>query len=69
MVNTVRQKDLLGSLLASVESAASACRTGLSPELIAVDVRQGLEHLGELVGEVIDEEVLEALFNQFCIGK
>ena len=69
VVGSVRQKDLLERALRHIEYARGACSDGLSSELIAVDVRTGLNHLGELVGEVLTDDVLEALFSQFCIGK
>jgi tRNA modification GTPase len=69
VVSSVRQKDLLEKTLESIQRARTACQESLSPELVAVDVRLGLDCLGMLVGEVVTDDVLEALFNQFCIGK
>lgn len=69
LVNSIRQKDVLTKALQHVEDAADACRRTESPELIAVDVRLALDQLGVLVGEVVTDEVLEALFSHFCIGK
>lgn len=69
VVSTVRQKEAIEKCLESVERAEQACRSGLSPELIAVDVRQALDRLGSLVGEVVTDEVLDLLFSRFCIGK
>ena len=69
VVSSVRQRDLLERTLKSVEDAEQACQENASAELIAVDVRLSLDHLGVLTGEVLTEDVLEALFNQFCIGK
>lgn len=42
---------------------------GLSPELVALDVRGALSTLGEVVGETVPEEILEQIFREFCIGK
>ena len=41
----------------------------LSFEFITLDVRGALEALGEIVGETTSEEVLDRIFDQFCIGK
>ncbi len=69
LVSSLRQKTLLQKTLESLEQAQSACREHLSPEFCAADVRIALQHLGELVGEVVPDDVLEVLFKQFCIGK
>ncbi len=42
---------------------------GLSPELAAFDMREALESLGEIVGETTNEDVLDKIFADFCIGK
>ena len=69
LVGTVRQKDLLEKVSKELAHACESCRQSLSEELIAGDVRQALHYLGELVGEVVTEDILDVLFQQFCIGK
>ncbi len=68
-VGSVRQKEAVVKMRDAVDSALEACGSKLSPELIAVDVRLALNHLGELVGEITTDEILDTLFAQFCIGK
>jgi tRNA modification GTPase len=46
-----------------------ALEEGISLEFIAFEIRAALEALGELVGETTTEEVLNRIFEQFCIGK
>lgn len=69
VISTVRQKESLERTLEAITRARQAAEEGLSPELIAVDVRLALDHLGTLVGEVVTDEVLDRLFARFCIGK
>ena len=69
LISTARQKDLLEKISKELSAAEKTCRQGLSPELVASDVRQALGYLGEMVGEVFNEDILETLFKQFCIGK
>ncbi|OPX40577.1 MAG: tRNA uridine-5-carboxymethylaminomethyl(34) synthesis GTPase MnmE [Desulfobacteraceae bacterium 4484_190.3] len=41
----------------------------ISPELAAFDMREALKSLGEIVGETTNEDVLDKIFANFCIGK
>ncbi|MBL0049588.1 MAG: tRNA uridine-5-carboxymethylaminomethyl(34) synthesis GTPase MnmE [Bacteroidetes bacterium] len=41
----------------------------ITTELIALDLRRALEFLGELSGEISNEDVLDSIFSRFCIGK
>ena len=69
VISSVRQRDILEKILSAVQNAKGASQSCLSPELIAVDIRLAMDHLGELVGEIVTDDVLELLFQQFCIGK
>lgn len=69
VVSSVRQKELLERAHQYVQEAREACHQALSPEFAAADVRLALDQLGQLVGEVVTDEVLDTLFSQFCIGK
>ena len=69
VVSTVRQKHLLEEASNNLSRALEACSKRFSSEFIASDVRQALDQLGMLVGEVVTDDVLEVLFNKFCIGK
>lgn len=44
-------------------------RENLSGELVALDVREAIEALGEITGEITNDEVLGNIFSHFCIGK
>ncbi len=69
VIGTVRQLDLLEKVSKDLECALEGCSQKLSDELIASDLRQALDHLGEMVGEVYNDDILDVLFQQFCIGK
>jgi len=49
-----------------------AARTAIEDapmEIIALELRSGLDALGEIIGEAPGEEVLDSIFSQFCLGK
>ena len=41
----------------------------LAPEYVAVDLNEALRAVGEVIGAVEVEQILDSVFNQFCIGK
>ena len=43
--------------------------TGLSGDLLAIDIRQALYHFGEITGEITNDDLLGNIFANFCIGK
>lgn len=68
VVNTRHYESLVKSqnaLLAVVQSITN----GLSNELLMIDLKQALYHLGEITGEITTEDLLDDLFSKFCIGK
>jgi tRNA modification GTPase len=69
IVANVRHKSILARAKDNLTNAARGLEEGISFEFIAFDVRSALEALGDLVGETTSEEVLNRIFEQFCIGK
>ena len=61
-----------GSLYAAqkeVIAIQNGLSNGLSGDLLSIDLRQALFHLGEITGEVTNDELLGNIFANFCIGK
>ena len=46
---------------------AVACQRG--DELLAVELREAVDHLGRIVGAVYTDDILDRIFSRFCIGK
>jgi tRNA modification GTPase len=66
---SLRHKEALDRASGHFENSVSNLREGLPFEIVAADLQEGLEALGEIVGETTNEEVLDRIFSQFCIGK
>ena len=64
-----RHRELLSKSLDSLNKAINAINQNLSSEFIAADLRLSLESLGEITGETYSEDVLNRIFQEFCIGK
>jgi len=68
-VPNVRQKDCLVKTLEACQRIIAGLETELSPDLLSIDLQATLNHLGDIVGETTTEDVLDLIFEQFCIGK
>ncbi|MEP6937178.1 MAG: tRNA uridine-5-carboxymethylaminomethyl(34) synthesis GTPase MnmE [Chthoniobacterales bacterium] len=64
-----RHRDCLRRALEACDRALATLQQRLSVEYAAVDLRDALDALGEIVGSGGDEEILDSVFRQFCIGK
>jgi tRNA modification GTPase len=69
IVASIRHKAALIQIRKNLLNAAKGLEEGLSLEFIAFEIRSSLEALGDLVGETTTEEVLDRIFEKFCIGK
>jgi tRNA modification GTPase len=69
IIANVRHKKALDQVIESLSSTLKGLETGMSLEFIAYEIRSALEALGEVVGETTPEEVLNRIFEQFCVGK
>ena len=67
-INT-RHRDCLRRASESCDRARRAMGEGLSGEYVAVDLDQALRAVGEVIGIVDVEQILDSVFSQFCIGK
>jgi len=69
IVANIRHKTALSQLKENLLNAVKGLEEGTSLEFIAFEIRSALEALGEMVGETASEEVLNRIFEQFCVGK
>ena len=67
-INT-RHRDCLRRALAACDEARRALGEKLAPEFVAEDLRHALHAIGEVIGQTDVEQILDALFATFCIGK
>ena len=69
VITNQRHFEALQKSLDAVNKVKEAISFQISTELLAYELRNALEHLGEISGEVTNDEVLGNIFSKFCIGK
>lgn len=69
IVTSARQYSLLKKASTELNNALRVLNRYVEPELIAFDVRSAMDILGEISGKITNKDILEDIFNNFCIGK
>ncbi|MEH6809204.1 MAG: tRNA uridine-5-carboxymethylaminomethyl(34) synthesis GTPase MnmE [Hyphomonas oceanitis] len=69
VITRQRHRERLTQGLSSLEAARDALEQDVGAELAAEDIRMALRQLGSIIGVVGVEDVLGAVFSEFCIGK
>ncbi len=64
-----RHADALRKAREALERCKATIETGLSNEFIAIDLKEALDRLGEITGETTTDDILNMIFERFCIGK
>jgi tRNA modification GTPase len=68
-ISRERHRDALARALAALEAAHDSALHAMPPEIVAVDVSIAADALASISGQVTSEDVLDAIFREFCIGK
>ncbi len=69
MITNLRHKLALDQAAESLSRASDAIKNEMPYEITALELRDGLDRLGEIVGETTTEDILNMIFSRFCIGK
>ena len=69
VVTNSRHYEALRKAGAALEKVRTSLSSGITPDLLAEDLREAINHMGTITGEVTPDEVLGEIFGRFCIGK
>ena len=65
----MRHKESLEKAAKATQRCIEAMNAGLAPELLALEVRSAIDHLGEITGKTVTDDLLDRIFSTFCLGK
>lgn len=69
MITNIRHRDLLVKARDNIQNAIKDIKNGVPLDATEIDLRNAFNQLGEITGETIEEDVLDKIFKDFCIGK
>ncbi len=64
-----RQRDSLLRAQASLKCATDGLKSGMPYDLLFIDLEDTISALGEVTGETVSEEIIDKVFENFCVGK
>jgi len=68
-IQNIRQKQALSEAAESINMALDTIEAGLPEDLAAIDLRQCYEALGRITGEALEDDLIDKIFSEFCLGK
>ncbi len=69
IITNIRHKDLLEQAKESVDQGLHMACSFEAMDFIEFDIRYAWEHLGDILGETISEDIINEIFKRFCLGK
>ena len=69
IITNLRHKNLISKALESCKQAMDALTNGMPLDIIAVFLKEILENLGEITGEIVTDDIISEIFSKFCLGK
>lgn len=69
VISNVRHYEALSHALNAINLVIEGLESGISGDFLAQDIRECLHYLGEITGEITNDETLGYIFKNFCIGK
>lgn len=68
-ITNVRHKDCLIRAKSALEEVINTINMGMPEDFMSIDLQKAYQILGEIIGESVDEDIIDKIFSEFCLGK
>ena len=69
VITNIRHKNLIDKAIESVKKAKETLKGKMPLDIIAIFIKDILEDLGNITGEVVTDDIIDEIFSKFCLGK
>ena len=69
VITNVRQKNLINKAIENVKKAKETLKEKMPLDIIAIFIKDILEDLGSITGEIVTDDIIDEIFSKFCLGK
>ena len=69
IITNIRHKNLIHKSISSIDKAEVSIEQNMPIDVIAICIKETLENLGEITGDNVSEDIIDKIFEKFCLGK
>ena len=69
LLTNARHYEAMNKVLAALGEVRKGMDVDITPDLLVIDIRDALYHLGTITGKITNDEILSSIFSRFCVGK
>ncbi len=69
VITNIRHKNLISKAIKNVKKTKETVENKMPLDIIAIFIKDILEDLGNITGEVVSEDIINEIFSKFCLGK
>ena len=69
IITNIRHQSLIKKAIKSTRMALNDLKMSMPIDIISINIKQILEHLGEITGDNVSEDIIKNIFSKFCLGK
>lgn len=69
IITNIRHKNLIHKSISSIDKAEVSIEQNMPIDVIAICIKETLENLGEITGDNVSEDIIDNIFEKFCLGK
>lgn len=69
VITNIRQKNLISKAIENVKNTEQTIFNNMPLDIIAINIKDILENLGSITGEIMSDEIIDEIFSKFCLGK
>ena len=69
LITNIRHKNIISKAKNNANKAQEAMNEGMPIDIVTIYIKEILENLSEITGEVVSEDVINEIFSKFCLGK
>ena len=69
MITNMRHKELLSDAIESLKLVIGSIENQMPEDFLTIDMMSAYESLGKIIGEEVEEDLVNEIFSKFCMGK